>query len=303
MRIYIDPNEMGPASEVLQQCALELADVGSQLASCVDCPMPPAVSADVNAIISTVDVVLDRAGEALTNEAIGLVARGILAALDSLAAASGVTLSALGVIGGNTGAGLTITSAGGSPAAAVLAGAGVIGGNTTSGFTILNSDGSPASSLLPGVSVIGGGPSAGITITNSDGSPATLLESGVIGGTNPLGLTITPGAGSAATGLGSSLGEIGGHPSPYPAFTFSPGPSSGAGSVDLRGISFDGPIPYMPAPSGFVPAGGDIGQQMGRNIGISAFTQGNLDAIRYSTYAYGQTSMGNTPVDREDYTG
>ena len=141
MRIVVDPIEMGAVSKVLQQCAVEVADIGSQLASCVDCPMPSAVAGDVNSLIATADVVLDRVGAALTNEAIGLVSRGIIAALDSLAAASGgPSLSGVGVIGGNSGLGMTITSADGTSAQSLLGGVGVVGGNSGLGMTILNAD-------------------------------------------------------------------------------------------------------------------------------------------------------------------
>jgi hypothetical protein len=290
---------MGAASTVLQQCAIELADIGSQLAACVDCPMPPAVSGDVNALIAAVDVVLDRVGAHLINEAIGLVGRGIIAALDSLAAASGVTLSGVGVIGGNSGPGLTITSGDGT-ASSLLPGVAVIGGNTGPGFTILNGEGLPVSSILPTVGVIGGNSGTAMTITNIDGSPATLLESGVIGGNIGLGMTITPGVGSVGDSVGSSLGQIGGYPSPYPAFTFTPGPPLGAGAMDLRGIQFVEPLPNMPAPRGFVPRSGDIANTMAINAALGTYTSMAQADIRYGNYAIGQNLMGFTPQDRED---
>ena len=275
MRIIVDPNEMGAASTVLQQCAIELADVGSQLAACVDCPMPPAVSSDVNSLIAAVDVVLDRVSATLINEAIGLVGRGIIAALDSLAAASGVTLSSVGVIGGNSGPGYTITSADGTPASSLLPGVSVIGGNSGPGFTILNADGTPVSSVLPAV--------------------------GVIGGNTGPGLTITASAGSAAASLGSSIGVIGGHASPYPAFTFTAGPAVGAGATDLRGISFVEPLPSIPNPQGFVPRPGDPANQMAINASIGTFIDRNQTDNRYREYVIGQNQMGFTPEDQEDH--
>lgn len=278
MRITIDPNEMGAASKVLQQCSVEVADICSQLASCVDCPMPPAVSGDVNSLIAAADVVLDRVGAALTNQAIGLVARGIIAALDSLAAASGATsLSGVGVIGGNSGPGYTITSAGGKSAQSLLGGVGVIGGNSGPGFTILNADGTPAESVLPGVGVIGGNSGLAITITSGDGSPVT----------------------SSA----SSLGVIGGHPSPYPAYTFSAAPSSGAGSTDLRGIEFLQPVPSIPTARGFVPRPGDPANALLISNTISAISHRTQGDINYGLYSIHETQNLREPVPRHEYPG
>ncbi|HEY4609987.1 MAG TPA: hypothetical protein VIH06_12300 [Ilumatobacteraceae bacterium] len=218
MRILVDPDELGSAAEVLRQCSVEVADIGSQLSGCADCPMPPAVAADVSALMSAVDVLLDRVGEGFVNDAIGLVGRAIVAALDSLAAASSATLPSVGVIGGNT----------------------------VPGYTILDPNGKPVESVLPAVGVIGG------------------------------------------------------NPSPYPAFTFSPQTSTGAGSQDLRGIQFLEPLPVMPEPRGFVPRAGDPANQMAINSFMGGINTQALTNIRYNTYASNENTWGRTPMDAED---
>jgi hypothetical protein len=140
----------------------------------------------------------------------------------------------------------------------------------------LDANGMPVDSVLPAVAVIGGNSGPQMTITRPDGSPATAM--------------------------GPSVGVIGGNPSPYPAYTFSAPPSSGAGSQDLRGIQFLEPLPVMPAPQGFVPRSGDLGNQMAVNNFINDIghrTQINID---YSKYAAERQGMWNeTPVAREYY--
>jgi hypothetical protein len=224
-------------------------------------------------LLSTVDVLLDRVGEGFVNEAIGLVGRGIIAALDSLAAASGATaLSNVAVIGGNTDLGYTITNSDGSSASTLL-GPSVIGGNSGPGFTILDPNGMPVDSVLPAVAVIGGNTGPQMTITNPDGSPATTMD--------------------------PNLGVIGGNPTQ--PFTFSVQPSYGAGSVDLRGIDISD-VPVMPEPQGYVRGSGDLANRMAINIAINDFGHRTLANVEYDKYAAERQGIWHeTPVPREDY--
>lgn len=155
MMIRIDPMELVETSRVLGGAATEAADIGTQLAACVRCPMPPAVRTSVDRLVAAADAVLDSIAVQLHAEAVELARRAVIAANDSLVAATG------GAVGGG-------------PAGAFAAGSMVIGGNTSPSFTILNADGSPAGPM-PSMAVIGGNswspPSMGSALTGVIGAP------------------------------------------------------------------------------------------------------------------------------------
>lgn len=93
--ITIDPDEMNAAGQVFSSAANELADIGSQLTSSACCPMPPVVASDINGLVGAADKLLDRIGVDLHAVAIDLLKRGLVAALDSLAAATGSSREAV----------------------------------------------------------------------------------------------------------------------------------------------------------------------------------------------------------------
>src|SRR4051812_47509022 len=103
MRITIDPNEMAAASETLRNCAVEAADIGTQLSASAACPMPAEVQNVVDQFVVTVDRALDEVAARLDAQATDLGMRAQIAAGDSLAAA--------GVVVGGTG----ISAASGGP--------------------------------------------------------------------------------------------------------------------------------------------------------------------------------------------
>lgn len=94
-RISIDPDELYTASAALQRGATELADIGAALPSCSSVPMPPAVAADVTALMSSLDALLDRIAVNYIALAVGLSQRGLIAALDTQAAAAGTNRDSL----------------------------------------------------------------------------------------------------------------------------------------------------------------------------------------------------------------
>jgi hypothetical protein len=142
--IRIDPQEMIATAAALRGAASEVGDVGSQLRSCVNCPMPPQVEATVNQLISTSDQILDVIASRLTHDANDLTARAALAAHDPVAAASLAVTAGPGPLL----PGATVGSVG-------LAdfGAGIIGGGHFGEPTILP----PGSSGGFGAGIIGGG--------------------------------------------------------------------------------------------------------------------------------------------------
>lgn len=192
MMITVDPAELSAASETMRACAVEAADIGSQLGSCVGCSMPPDIRASVDHIVATVDRLLDNSGSHFSMWATDLAGRAQIALTDSM----------------------TAGSMAGGPATALTVGAGaaigmsVIGGNSFGDFSITNSAG--LDSVLSGAGVIGGNSFGGLSITSSAGLDSVLTGAGVIGGIAPTRITfIDPATGlEAAPLLGS--GVIGG---------------------------------------------------------------------------------------------
>ena len=90
MMITIDPNELVVASETLRSCAVESAEIGSQLAACACCPMPPELQHVVDQLVLAVDRALDSVSARLDAQAVDLSSRAQIAANDSLAAAGTV---------------------------------------------------------------------------------------------------------------------------------------------------------------------------------------------------------------------
>jgi hypothetical protein len=206
MIITVDPDELSAASETLRACAVEAADIGSQLRSCVGCAMPPEIRATVDQIVATVDRLLDNSGSHFSLWATDLAGRAQIALTDSLTAgsmaggpATALTAGAgaaigMGVIGGNSFGDFTITSSAGSAGLnSVLSGAGVIGGNSFGDFTVTGSAG--LDSVLTGAGIIGGVAPTRITFID----PTTGLEAAplpgisVIGGgsNNSIGMSLT----------------------------------------------------------------------------------------------------------------
>jgi hypothetical protein len=199
MIITVNPDELSAASETLRACAVEAADIGSQLWSCVGCAMPPDIRGTVDQIVATVDRLLDNAGSHFNLWATDLAGRAQIALTDSL----------------------TAGSMAGGPATALTAGAGaaigmgVIGGNSFGDFTITSSAG--VNSVLSGAGVIGGNSFGDFTITNSAGLDSVLAGAGIIGGHAPTRITfIDPTTGLEAAPL-PGLGVIGGgsYDNPY----------------------------------------------------------------------------------------
>lgn len=176
--------ELIEASRVLEAAAVEAADLGTQLASCVGCPMPPVVRSSVNHLIATADSVLDSIALRLHGEAVDLARRAVLAATDSLTAAVSVDA------GGSAWFGSYIP-----PSTMVL-------GGSTPAFTVHHPDGTPA--YMPTMAVIGGTSSPSFTVVGPNGEPGYSPSMAVIGGHS----WSTPSAGSALTGvIGPSSGD------------------------------------------------------------------------------------------------
>jgi len=102
MMITIDPNELAVASETLRSCAIESADIGSQLSACACCAMPPELQHVVDQLVVAVDRALDSVSARLDAQAVDLSARAQIAATDSLAAAGAVGVDTSVAFGGAT---------------------------------------------------------------------------------------------------------------------------------------------------------------------------------------------------------
>ena len=88
MMITIDPNEMVAAATTLHDCAVEAADIGSQLSSSAAQAMPPELQHVVDQMVVTVDRALDAVAIRLDAQSADLNARAQIAANDSVAAAA-----------------------------------------------------------------------------------------------------------------------------------------------------------------------------------------------------------------------
>ena len=206
MLITIDPAELTVAAETLRSCAIEAADIGSQLWACAQCPMPADLRGVVDQLVVVVDRALDAVAVQLDARAVDLTNRAQIAATDSLAAATVGTAAtpSIAVEGGSlVGSWLdgmdqpVVTTADGSLVDSWLGG--------MDQPVVTTADGSLVDSWFDGMNQprptiggwapfstmsIGGNSALGITITNADGSPAT----------SPFGTTMTIG-GSSPNGL------------------------------------------------------------------------------------------------------
>ncbi len=170
MRVTVDPLELMTMAVALGTSAVEVADVGTSLHSCVDCSMPPDIRHKVDQIVATIDTVLDTSASVLRAEAADLAQRSLIATNDSLAAASLATApTPVSTVGGSHFGAVTITNIDGSPAAPMPSVA-TVGGSAV---------GSPVmvpSTVLTDVSTVGGSwtPGLAITLVNPDGTPSTM---------------------------------------------------------------------------------------------------------------------------------
>ncbi|MGB3410744.1 MAG: hypothetical protein WBA45_06060 [Microthrixaceae bacterium] len=154
--IRIDPNELVTAASALRSTAAELAEVGSQLTSCVQCPMPPSTQAEVATFVSTLDAIYDRIAVILNSWANDLGNRAAVAANDM---ATGASIGATPLASS-----ITTTTMG----------MGFIGGGS-SGFTVVDPNSGQAidpTTLYGGMATIGGHSSPTITIID----PTTGLQ-------------------------------------------------------------------------------------------------------------------------------
>lgn len=274
--IRLDPNELNQASIQLGRSAAELGELGAQLASCVSCPMPPMVAADIGALVSSADALLDQLGAVLHREAVDLARRAVISSMDSLAAATGTTRESVAAQ-----LGVDLATLGVTPAAAAatspLAGSGVVGGSS-SGFTLVDSAGQVVDpSTLLGGSTLGG-------VTTSLPSPA--LGSGMVGG-NSWGssqITILDETGRVADPANfRATGSIGGVTGPVREVTLGP-------LATPRGI---GPN---------IPAGTPASDELARRISAASANSQAFSTIRYNEMAIGMNNFGLTPPERHNWS-
>ena len=140
-RITIDPGELLATAETLRGCAAESAAVGSSLASCAQCAMPPDIQHVVDQVAVTADRLLAEIGARIGTHATDLVNRAQIAANDSLVGANQASAPA---------------GWGGSSAQDLLGGTSTIGGNVAPAFTIAGTSVTSVQELLGGTSTIGG---------------------------------------------------------------------------------------------------------------------------------------------------
>jgi hypothetical protein len=188
MFVRVDPDELVAVADVLRSGAIEAADIGTGLWSCVQCAMPSDIRGVVDQIVGSADRALDVSAGVMSSSATDLMNRAQVARTDVLAAATvsaAAPPSGAAIIGGTPPIAMTMTNVDGSPADFSLFGPAVIGGTPPIAMTITNVDGSPADFGSFGTAVIGGTPPLAMTITNPDGTPANFGSFGpaVIGGT------------------------------------------------------------------------------------------------------------------------
>jgi hypothetical protein len=171
VRIIVDPSELGIASETLRGCAVEAADIGSQLWSCAGCAMPPDIQQVVEQIVVASDRALDSVGEQLSGYSTDLANRAQIATTDSLTAA----------VAASTGTAVSSASGG--------VGSFIIGGTPLNDFQIIAPDGSPVStSPSTTTMIIGGTPLNDFQVIGPDGVPISTSPSTAtmtIGGNPP----------------------------------------------------------------------------------------------------------------------
>jgi hypothetical protein len=86
--IVVDAAELTLVAETLRSCAVQAADIGSQLWACVECPLPADVAATLGERVAAADRTLDATAVDLGVLATDVSNRASIAANDSLAAAS-----------------------------------------------------------------------------------------------------------------------------------------------------------------------------------------------------------------------
>jgi len=195
-RIYVDSHELLAVGRTLENCATEVADLGSGLHSCSRCAMPAAIEIDIDRLMVMADAVLDEVAVRLYEEAIEIVERSILAARGGDAAMPDLIGSAA-VIGGPREPAFTVmTPEGVAPIATGLV---TIGGARDEPFVVLGADGRPVppdvASALLGASTLGGHVSAapnlslggGISVVGGSNEPSSDVTAG--GHRLPMGLT------------------------------------------------------------------------------------------------------------------
>ena len=166
MMITVDPTELSAASETLRSCAVEAADIGSQLWSCAQCPMPADIQPLVDGLVGATDRALDSVAARLGTFSVDLANRAQIATTDSLAAAS---------VAVDPNSQLAATLTGGT-----LLGTSVIGGANDSlfgGFTVVQPDGTVIDpTWMAGMTTVStvGGPNdslfGGFTVVQPDGT-------------------------------------------------------------------------------------------------------------------------------------
>ncbi len=197
MMIVIDPSELVAASDTLRSCAIESADIGTQLWSCAQCAMPGDIQGVVDQLVAAADRVLDEIGSQLSLRATDLANRAQIAANDSLVAANEAqALTGLlpsTVVNGVFGSAVTVLTPAGSPAESIFGGTMTIAGANPD---VVSLAGSPFTTMT-----IGGNPLTGLfdswtldsaTIGGNDVSGLTAgwtLDSATIGGNDVSGLT------------------------------------------------------------------------------------------------------------------
>ena len=162
MIITIDPNELTTASATLHNCAVEAADIGSQLWACSCCAMPADLQGVIDQLVVAVDRALDAVAARLDAQAADLTNRAQIAATDSMAAAGVVVES--NTITGTTPGSLVYSTVGGGPLDSVTIGGWMANGDVT--ITVPPLTESP---IAGGIGIRPGD----VSITNADGTPAT----------------------------------------------------------------------------------------------------------------------------------
>lgn len=179
MMIRVDPTELTTVAEMLRSCSTELADTGSSLWSCLQCPMPAELASLVDQLVAAADRALDLSALELQAGAVLLSLRAQIAHNDIVAAA---TLGAGGPAPGPLAAGAGVGIVGGTSFGASIdtsASGSLLGPMVIGGSTFSSSIGSPSPGSLLGPMVVGGS-----TFSSSIGTPSGGWGTGsmIIGG-------------------------------------------------------------------------------------------------------------------------
>lgn len=177
MRVTVDPVQLMDTAVTLASSAVELADTGSALWSCVGCAMPPEVQRIVEGGVSRIDQLLDGTADRLRAEAADLARRALIAAHDPVTATTADVAPATAVAGGDV---------------VVTGGVGIIG------FT---ADGVPINAPGPagGAMTVGGYGAPPIDV------PARVGDMSIIGGHGSGGYSGPDPMGSVFSNIGGML--------------------------------------------------------------------------------------------------